>query len=187
MIVGVPSYHDDRGAIDILFSDGTRSFRTAASLGLSSAPGDRFGESVSSADINNDRCADLAVGAPGASTSKGRVHLLFGRADHTLSTGATLNGTATHGSLGAQVVLLTTEKLTGSGYVRTGQQLVASAPTADDGSAFEAGQVVVQPLPTPALWPPARSPSPRTRRACPDRPRAVTGSAPRWPVRAARS
>ncbi len=146
VIVGVPSYHDDRGAIDILFSDGTRSFRTAASLGLSSAPGDRFGESVSSADINNDGCADLAVGAPGASTSKGRVHLLFGRADHTLSTGATLNGTAAHGSLGAQVVLLTTEKLTGLGYVRTGQQLVASAPTADDGSAFEAGQVVVQPL-----------------------------------------
>ncbi|MBK8446813.1 MAG: FG-GAP repeat protein [Micropruina sp.] len=146
VIVGVPSYDGDRGAIDILFSDGTRSFRTAGSLGLSSAPGDRFGESVSSADIDDDGCDDLAVGAPGHNSSRGRVHLLFGRADNSLVTGATFTGTAAHGSLGAQVVLLTTEKLTAAGYVRTGQQLVASAPTADDGSAWEAGRVVVQPL-----------------------------------------
>lgn len=146
VIVGVPSWNDDRGAIDVLFSDGTRSFRTAASLGLSSAPGDRFGESVASADLNNDGCADLAVGAPGYSSSKGRVSLLFGRADDSLALGSTVNGTAAHGSFGAQVVLLTTQKLTPGGYLRTGQQLVASAPTADEGSVWESGQVVVQPL-----------------------------------------
>ena len=146
VVVGVPDYDGERGAVDIAFSDGTRSFRTAASLGLTSNPGDRFGESVATADVDNDGCDDLAVGAPGYDSSKGRVSLLFGRTDHTLAMGSTLTGTAAHGSFGAQVLLLTTEKLTATGYVRTGQQLVASAPTADDGSAWEAGQVVVQPL-----------------------------------------
>ena len=146
VVVGVPDFDGERGAIDILFSDGTRSFRTAASLGLSSNPGDRFGASVATADVNDDGCDDLAVGAPGYASSAGRVTLLFGHADHTLTTGATLTGPAAHGSLGAQVLLLTTEKLTATGYVRTGQQLVASAPTADDGTAWEAGQVIVQAL-----------------------------------------
>ena len=135
VVVGVPDYDGERGAVDIAFSDGTRSFRTAASLGLTSNPGDRFGESVATADVDNDGCDDLAVGAPGYDSSKGRVSLLFGRTDHTLAMGSTLTGTAAHGSFGAQVLLLTTEKLTATGYVRTGQQLVASAPTADDGSA----------------------------------------------------
>lgn len=146
VVVGVPDYDGERGAVDIAFSDGTRSFRTAASLGLTSNPGDRFGESVATADVDNDGCDDLAVGAPGYDSSKGRVSLLFGRTDHTLAMGSTLTGTAAHGSFGAQVLLLTPQKLTGSGWVRTNQQLVVSAPTADDGAKWEAGQVVVLPL-----------------------------------------
>ncbi len=146
IVVGVPSYNDDRGAVDILFSGGERRFVRATDLGLTSAPGDRFGESVALGDINNDGCADLAIGAPGRNSSVGSAYLVRSDGDRNLTLINQFNGSAAHGSFGAQVLLLTPEKLTGGGWVRTGQQLVVSAPTADDGAASEAGHVVVLPL-----------------------------------------
>lgn len=112
------------------------------------------------------------------------MSLLFGRTDHTLAMGSTLTGTAAHGSFGAQVLLLTTEKLTATGYVRTGQQPVASAPTADDGSAWEAGQVVVQPLTSSGALGSGKVTITQNSPAYPAAQRTATGSAPRWPARA---
>ena len=146
IVVGVPSFDDDRGAVDILFSDGERRFLRATDLGLPSTPGDRFGASVALGDVNDDGCADLAIGAPGRNASTGAAHLVKGSHTNTLTLMTSFAGTAPHGSFGAQVLLLTPQKLTGSGWVRTNQQLVVSAPTADDGAKWEAGQVVVLPL-----------------------------------------
>ncbi len=149
IVVGVPSYDDERGAVDILFSDGERRFLRAADLGLpSSRPGDRFGQSVALGDVNDDGCADLAIGAPGRDSSKGAAHLVAGGAGNTLTLMNSFAGTAAHGSFGAQVLLLTPQRLTASGLRNAHQQLVVSAPTADDGKKWEAGQVVVLPLTT---------------------------------------
>lgn len=146
VVTGVPSYDGDRGAVDVLFSDGTRLFLRPIDFGVTAAAGDRFGESLALGDVDDDGCADVAVGVPGYGSSTGRVYLFRGAADHTLAPAGTFNGSAPHGSFGAQVVLLTPQKLTPSGWVRTNQQLVVSAPTADDGAAAEAGHVQVLPL-----------------------------------------
>lgn len=135
VVVGVPSFDNDRGAVDILFSDGERRFLRAADLGLPSAPGDRFGASVALGDVNGDGCADLAIGAPGRNTSTGAAYLVKSSHTNTLTLMSSFAGTAKHGSFGAQVLLLLPQR-----------QLVVSAPTADDGAKWEAGQVVVLPL-----------------------------------------
>jgi len=134
VVVGVPSYAADRGGVDILFSTGERRFVRAADLGLTGLAGDRFGESVVVGDIDNDGCADLAIGAPGRNSSAGAAYLVRVDGNRNLTLLNTFAGTAPHGSFGAQVLLL------------DGPQLVASAPTADDGTAWEAGQVQVLPL-----------------------------------------
>lgn len=146
VVVGVPAYDDERGAVDILFSDGERRLLTASDLGLPSSKGDRFGQSVALGDVNDDGCADLAIGAPGRSSSKGVAHLVKGSASNTLTLMNSFAGSAAHGSFGAQVLLLTPQKQTASGLVNAGQQLVVSAPTADDGKKWEAGRVEVLPL-----------------------------------------
>lgn len=135
LVIGVPSFDNERGAVDILFSDGERRFLRATDLGLPSARGDRFGESVALGDVNGDGCADLAIGAPGRSNSKGAAYLVKGSHTNALTLMTSFAGTAAHGSFGAQLVLLMPQR-----------QLVVSAPTADDGSKWEAGQVVVLPL-----------------------------------------
>ncbi len=146
VVVGVPSYDNGRGAVDILFSNGERRFLKAADLGLPSAKGDRFGQSVALGDVNDDGCADLAVGAPGRNTSKGAAYLIKGGIGNTLTLMSSFAGNADHGSFGAQVLLLTPQKQTAAGRVNAAQQLVVSAPTADDGEKWEAGRVEVLPL-----------------------------------------
>lgn len=132
IVVGVPSYANDRGAVDVAFSNGVRLFVTTNVLGLPGAVGDRFGESVAVADIDGDGCDDLAIGAPGRASGKGAVYLAKASGTSTLSGWHIFDGTAANGSFGAQVVLLEPTR-----------QLVVSAPTADDGAAWEAGQVQV--------------------------------------------
>ena len=94
VVTGVPSYDADRGAVDILYSDGERRFVTAAGLGLPSAPGDRFGASVALGDVDDDGCADLAIGAPGRNSSVGAAYLLGSDADHLLPLKRSFAGTA---------------------------------------------------------------------------------------------
>ena len=140
VVVGVPSYDDERGAIDILFSDGQRRFVPASEFLPQSRPGDRFGESVALGDLDGNGCAELAVGAPGRDSSRGSAYLLRSSASNGLTLVRVFNGTADHGSFGAQVLLLTPAAATPA------PQLVVSAPTADDGAKWEAGQVAVIPL-----------------------------------------
>lgn len=148
VVVGVPSYDNEKGAVDILFSNGERRFLRPADLGVTVEPGARFGQSVALGDVNDDGCADLAIGAPGRNSSKGAAYLVKGSASNSLTLMQSFAGNADHGSFGAQVLLLTPQKLTASGLVNAGQQLVVSAPTADDGKADEAGRVEVLPLTT---------------------------------------
>ncbi|MFT3971305.1 MAG: FG-GAP repeat protein [Micropruina sp.] len=146
VVVGVPAYDDERGGVDILFSNGERRFLTASDLGLPSGKGDRFGQSVALGDVNDDGCADLAVGAPGRNSSKGAAYLVRSSAANTLTLMNSFAGSTAHGSFGAQVLLLTPQKQTASGLVNAAQQLVVAAPTADDGKKWEAGRVEVLPL-----------------------------------------
>lgn len=146
VVVGVPSYDDERGAVDILFSNGERRFLRPADLGVTVEPGARFGQSVALGDINDDGCADLAIGAPGRNLSQGAAYLVKGGAGNTLTLMKTFSGAPGHGSFGAQVLLLTPQKFTDSGLVNVDQQLVVAAPTADDGKKWETGRVEVLPL-----------------------------------------
>lgn len=140
VVVGVPGYDDERGAIDILFSDGERRFVPASQIVATSMPGDRFGASVALGDLDGNGCAELAVGAPGRAGSRGAAYLLRSGTGNEVTLVNIFNGTADHGSFGAQVLLLTPNSATPA------PQLVVSAPTADEGSVWEAGQVAVIPL-----------------------------------------
>lgn len=146
VVIGVPAYDDERGAVDLLFSDGERRLLKAADLGLASSKGDRFGESVALGDVNDDGCADLAIGAPRRGSGKGAVYLVKGSADNTLTLMRSFAGSVKHGSFGWRVLLLTPQKRTASGLVNVDQQLVVSAPNAHAGTKRGAGQVVVLPL-----------------------------------------
>ena len=146
VVVGVPSYDDERGAVDIRFSNGERRFLRPADLGVTVEPGARFGQSVALGDVTDDGCADLAIGAPGRNLSKGAAYLVKGGANSSLTLMQSFAGTADNGSFGAQVLLLTPQKLTASGLVNADQQLVVAAPTADAGTKWEVGRVEVLPL-----------------------------------------
>lgn len=83
LVVGAPTLAvggvADAGAVDVHLSSGSEQRITAAGLGLTGAAqaDARFGAAISVADVNNDGCSDLAVGAPGAGGS-GRVYVLHG-------------------------------------------------------------------------------------------------------------
>lgn len=144
VVVGVPEYDDARGAVDISFSTGVRKFLTVDMLGLpASAPGDRFGAAVAVHDLDMNGCDDLVVGAPGRNSSAGAVYLARGVPSSDLSGGRVEYSPVAHGSFGASLAILAPEHWNGSEYVRSDQQLVVGAPTADDSGRSEAGAVYV--------------------------------------------
>ena len=70
---------------------------TTSTLGQGS-PGDEFGAAVVLADLNEDGCSDIIVGAPGASGGAGRVYVVLGAPDgFQKADGQTLDGGATSG------------------------------------------------------------------------------------------
>ncbi len=144
VVVGVPEYDEARGAVDLILSTGARTFVTAASLGLpASAAGDRFGSAVALQDLDLDGCDDVVVGAPGRNASAGAVYLARGTAGGALVDAQVEYSPAVHGSFGASLAILAPEHWNGSTYVRSDQQLVVGAPTADDAGRAEAGAVYV--------------------------------------------
>ncbi|MFZ1411472.1 MAG: integrin alpha [Micropruina sp.] len=143
LVMGVPEYNNGRGAVDLLLSNGTRSFITAAGLGqTASAAGDYFGSAVAVADLNMDGCDDLVIGAPGRN-GNGAIYLAFGTAGGSLINATIENAPTVHGSFGASLLVLAPEVWNGSAWVRTHQQVVVGAPTADDAGQAEAGAIYV--------------------------------------------
>jgi hypothetical protein len=86
--VGMPSYADGSGAVDVRLSNSPSVLLRASDLGAGTGEGDGFGAAVVVADLDRDYCADLVIGAPaegqsdasdGAGDNEGQVHLVFGR------------------------------------------------------------------------------------------------------------
>jgi hypothetical protein len=138
LVVGLPGRSNGRGEVDLRLTTAPSRILTPAAVGLgASAPGDRFGASVALADLNEDGCDELIVGAPGASGGAGRVYVILGDNDGFQVFGAQpLDGGATPGSgFGSSVAVA-------HNLGRTGYDLWFGAPSADVGGVSDAGSVV---------------------------------------------
>jgi len=87
--VGMPWYQDGSGAVDVRGTGSPSVLLRAGDLGAGTGEGDGFGAEIAVADLDNDGCADLVIGAPaegqsdasdGAGNNEGQVHIVFGRA-----------------------------------------------------------------------------------------------------------
>jgi hypothetical protein len=140
-VVGVPALtvgdEDNVGGVSARGSTSSAATYTTADFdGLNAATGgDRFGSSVAVGDVNNDGCADVAVGAPGRQGS-GRAYILHGSPTGLKTTGviALPGGGGSGDRFGASVALAQ----------RTGTELTdlyVGAPGRDVGSVKDAGAV----------------------------------------------
>jgi hypothetical protein len=124
--VGVPTRSSSAGAVDLRYDDDETPATTvtAASLGLpASAKGDRFGAAVLVDDINADGCADLVIGAPGASKGSGAVYLAYGSDTGIVAAGATRIASPSSGARFGEAVGVT--------HSGAAQQLLVGAPGYD--------------------------------------------------------
>jgi hypothetical protein len=65
------------GEVDLRLTAAPSKILTLTNSGLGSgAQGDEFGAAVVLADLNDDRCSDIIVGAPGSNGGAGRVHVV---------------------------------------------------------------------------------------------------------------
>ncbi|MGW7056559.1 FG-GAP-like repeat-containing protein [Streptomyces sp. NPDC054887] len=95
---GTQMYGGDKGSVSLWYGSSTGPATTAritqATTGVSGTPetGDRFGSSVSAADIDRDGYKDLAIGVPGEKlgdhADAGGVHVLKGGASGITGTGS---------------------------------------------------------------------------------------------------
>ncbi len=78
--IGAPAYSSSTGRVYIFFSD-TRLTPNSSGADVvitGEATSNLFGTSLASGDFNTDGKGDLAVGAPGYSTSTGRAYIFYG-------------------------------------------------------------------------------------------------------------
>ena len=99
LIVGVPGRSSNTGEVDLRLTTAPSKTLSQQDAGLGQGiPGDEFGAAVVLADLNADGCDDIIVGAPGASNSSGRVHVVLGADDgFQTADGQTLTGGAASG------------------------------------------------------------------------------------------
>ena len=82
LLVGLPGRNNGTGEVDLRLSTAPSKILTQQNAGLGQgASGDAFGSAVVMADLNDDGCDDIIVGAPGASGRAGRVHVILGAED----------------------------------------------------------------------------------------------------------
>jgi len=139
LVVGLPGRNNATGEVDVRLTSAPSRVLTRAAAGLGTgAAGDRFGAAVAIADLNDDGCGDLVVGAPGERSGAGRAYVIFGAPDGFQSTGAIiLNGGASVGDgFGASVAVA-------QNLGRTGFDLWVGAPTDDIGGATDAGSITL--------------------------------------------
>lgn len=137
LVVGLPGRNNGTGEVDLRLTTAASRILTRqnASLGQG-APGDAFGAAVVLADLNDDGCDDIVVGAPGAGGA-GRVHVILGAENGFQTTdGQTLDGGATSDD-GFGSALAIAPNLAGTGF-----DLWVGAPLDDVGSATDAGSVM---------------------------------------------
>ncbi|MBK8461273.1 MAG: VCBS repeat-containing protein [Micropruina sp.] len=132
VVTGVPRFDYWSGGVDLLLSDGTRSFITAESLGLpASARGDNFGSAVTTADLNLDGCSDLIIGAQSHSNSAGAIYLAFGSTSGTLVNATIKQAPTGAAHFGASILVLAPQEWNGTAWVGTHQQIVVGAPASE--------------------------------------------------------
>jgi FG-GAP repeat len=138
LLVGLPGRNNGTGEVDLRLSTAPSKILTQQNAGLGQgASGDAFGSAVVMADLNDDGCDDIIVGAPGASGRAGRVHVILGAEDgHQSADGRTLDGGATAGDrFGASLAIA-------PNLTRTGFDLWIGAPLDNAGGTTDAGSVV---------------------------------------------
>ena len=137
LLVGLPARNGKTGEVDLRLTaaSGEPLTLTTSTLGQGS-PGDEFGAAVVLADLNEDGCSDIIVGAPGASGGAGRVYVVLGAPDgFQKADGQTLDGAATSGDrFGSSLAIARNSS-------NTGFDLWVGAPL-DDVGATNSGSVV---------------------------------------------
>jgi hypothetical protein len=137
LVVGVPRRNSNTGELDLRLTAASSRVLTQQAAGRGQgAAGDEFGAAIVLADLNADGCDDLIVGAPGASSRAGRVHVILGAKDGFQSAdGQTLAGVATSGDrFGSSLAIA-------PNLPRTGFDLWIGAPLDNVGSVTDAGSV----------------------------------------------
>jgi hypothetical protein len=138
LVVGLPGRGNGTGEVDLRLTSAPSRILTLSNSGLGTgSPGDQFGSAVVLADLNEDGCDDIIVGAPGANSGTGRVHVVLGAADgFQISGGQTLDGSATSGDrFGSSLAIAPT--LAGVGF-----DLWVGAPLDNVDGVTDAGSVM---------------------------------------------
>ena len=138
LVVGLPSRNSAAGEVDLRLTRAQSQILTPAAAHLGpGAPGDRFGAAIALADLDEDGCDDLIVGAPGADQGTGRVFVVRGDDDGFQLSGAqVLIGGATLGSAFGSAIAVA------HNWDRTGYDLWLGAPSADVDDVPNTGAVV---------------------------------------------
>jgi hypothetical protein len=137
LLVGLPGRSNKTGEVDLRLAAAPSKILTLTNSGLGSgAQGDEFGAAVVLADLNDDRCSDIIVGAPASNGGAGRVHVVLGAEEGFQTTdGVTVSGGATSGDrFGSALAIAPTQ-------AGTGFDLWIGAPL-DDVGASNSGSVV---------------------------------------------
>lgn len=135
LVVGLPG-RGGAGEVDLRLTTATSETLTYSDIGVQGSAGDQFGATVALADLNNDGCDDIIVGAPGANNGAGRVYVVLGAPDGFQSTGGhTFNGGAASGDrFGSSLAIAQNQ-------AGTRFDLWVGAPRDDVGAATDAGSV----------------------------------------------
>jgi hypothetical protein len=138
LLVGVPAWSSNTGEVDLRLTTAPSEILTLTTSGLGiDKQGNAFGAAVVLADLNDDGCSDIIVGAPGANSGAGQVHIVLGAEDGFEATGGqTLNSGATSGDrFGSSLAIAPNQ-------AGTGFDLWVGAPLDNVDSATDAGSVV---------------------------------------------
>ncbi|MFL6046005.1 MAG: FG-GAP repeat protein, partial [Propionibacteriaceae bacterium] len=137
LIVGVPGRNNNTGEVDLRLTTAPGDILSQQGAGLGQGTeGDQFGAAIVLADLNNDGCDDIIVGAPGASNRAGRVHIVLGsEVGYQTTDGQTLNGDAAAGDRFGSSLGIARNR------VGTGFDLWIGAPLDDVGTVTDAGSV----------------------------------------------
>jgi len=137
LVVGLPARNAKTGEVDLRLTAASAGPLTLTSSTLGQGTSDdEFGAAVVLADLNEDGCSDIIIGAPGASAGAGRIYVVLGAPDgFQKADGQTLDGGATSGDRFGSSLAIARNR------ADTGFDLWVGAPL-DDVGATNSGSVV---------------------------------------------